>query len=168
VVQITAARVRGCDFCVAGHSAIALKKAAFSAAVVQALHEGHATGEARTDAIARFTRAVIASRGNVSDAEWDAFRGAGLGEQAALEIVLGVSLATLCNFANNLARNLINPELSASLQAQCGEDGPSVSAELNVSRGVAASRSGAAVRASRRVGASASRCRNVRHVMRTR
>ncbi len=27
VVQITAARIHGCDFCIAGHTAIALKKA---------------------------------------------------------------------------------------------------------------------------------------------
>jgi hypothetical protein len=30
-----------------------------------------------------------------------------------LEVVLGVSLATLCNFANNLAQNELNPQLAA-------------------------------------------------------
>jgi uncharacterized peroxidase-related enzyme len=111
VVQIIAARVHGCDFCVAGHSAVALKKAGFSEAAVQALHEGRVTGDARADALASFVRAIIASRGDVSDAELEAFVAAGFERAAALEVVLGVSLATLCNFANNLARNEINPEL---------------------------------------------------------
>jgi alkylhydroperoxidase family enzyme len=38
-------------------------------------------------------------------------RQAGLTDANALEIVLGVSLATLCNFANNLAQNELNAEL---------------------------------------------------------
>lgn len=111
VVQITAASVHGCDFCVAGHSAIALGKAGFSRSAVHALHEGRSTGDERLDALARFTRAVIASRGNVTDAELDALLAAGFERAHALDVVLGVSLATLCNFANNLARNEINPEL---------------------------------------------------------
>ena len=31
--------------------------------------------------------------------------------EQVLEVLLGVSLATLCNFANNLAGSAINPEL---------------------------------------------------------
>lgn len=111
MVQITAARVHGCDFCVAGHTAIALKKAGLTEAAVHALHEGRPSGEPRSDALARFARAVIAARGNVSDGEWQAFLSAGFGAEQALEVVLGVSLATLCNFANNLAQNEINREL---------------------------------------------------------
>ena len=68
---------------------------------------------ARLEAVARFTKAVIATRGRVAAAELDAFKAAGFDDQAALEVVLGVSLATLCNFANNLAQNELNPELAA-------------------------------------------------------
>ncbi|THF67330.1 carboxymuconolactone decarboxylase family protein [Pseudothauera nasutitermitis] len=111
VVQITAASLHGCEFCVSGHSALALKKAGLPPATVQALQlRGH-TGDARLDALADFTRAVIAARGNVGDGELADFRRAGFDDAQALEVVLGVSLATLCNFANNLARNDINPEL---------------------------------------------------------
>ena len=58
-------------------------------------------------------QAVIAARGAVSDAELAAFRQAGFDDQAALEVVLGVSLATLCNFANNLGQPELNPQLAA-------------------------------------------------------
>ncbi len=111
VVQITAASLHGCEFCVSGHSAIALKKAGFDTAAVVALQQRGATGNARFDALAAFTRALVASRGAVGDGELKAFTNAGFTPAQVLEVVLGVSLATLCNFANNLARNDINPQL---------------------------------------------------------
>lgn len=111
VVQITAARLHACDFCVAGHSAIALKKAGLSAAQVVDLQNGRRIGDARLDAVQAFTAAVIDSRGAVSDGALHAFFDAGYNQQQALEVVLGVSLATLCNFANVLAGSPINPEL---------------------------------------------------------
>lgn len=118
VVQITAARIHGCDFCVAGHTKVALKQARLPDAQVIALQNGTDTGDARLDAVRRFTEAVIATRGAVEDAALAAFQAAGYGEQQALDVVLGVSLATLCNFANNLARNTVNPELQGFLPEQ--------------------------------------------------
>mgnify|MGYP002717618926 FL=1 len=112
-VQITAAATHGCGFCVAGHSAIADKKAQMDGAVTQALRDGTAVPDARLDAVARFTKAVIAARGAVGDADLAAFKAAGFDDAAALEVVLGVSLATLCNFANNLGQPALNPELAA-------------------------------------------------------
>jgi uncharacterized peroxidase-related enzyme len=111
VVQITAARIHGCDFCVAGHTAVALKKANLPVETVRALQQGGATGDARLDAVARFAQAVIAHRGAVGDAEYRAFIEAGYSEAQALEVVLGISLATLCNFANSLAGTPVNKEL---------------------------------------------------------
>jgi len=115
VVQITAARIHGCDFCVAGHTAIWLKKAGQSTEAVKALHEGRATGDSQLDAVATFATAVIARRGAVADADLQAFLAAGYNQQQALEVVLGISLATLCNFANSLAGTPVNPQLQAYL-----------------------------------------------------
>lgn len=112
-VQITAATTHGCGFCVAGHTAVATKKARLDEGVIAALRDRTQVPDARLDAVARFTQAVIAARGAVSDAELAAFRQAGFDDQAALEVVLGVSLATLCNFANNLGQPELNPQLAA-------------------------------------------------------
>lgn len=111
VVQITAASIHGCDFCVAGHSALALKKGGLPSATVVALQERGNTGNPRFDALSAFTRAVIVSRGAVGDGELSDFVKAGYTQSQALEVIVGVSLATLCNFANSLARNAINPQL---------------------------------------------------------
>lgn len=112
-VQITAAATHGCGFCVAGHTAIAEKKAKLDDDVITALRDTREIPDARLDAVARFTKAVIASRGAVDDSEIKAFHAAGFDDQAALEVVLGVSLATLCNFTNNLGQPALNPELAA-------------------------------------------------------
>ncbi|MCQ4158672.1 carboxymuconolactone decarboxylase family protein [Roseomonas sp. GC11] len=111
VVQITAAATHGCGFCVAGHTAIATRKAGMDAATVEALRAREPAPEPRLAAIGRFTAAVIATRGQVADADLAAFHEAGFTDQQALEVVLGVSLATLCNFANNLGQPPLNPQL---------------------------------------------------------
>ncbi len=111
VVQITAARIHGCDFCIAGHTAIALKKAQLPVETVRAMQQGQDTGDAKLDAVRLFSEAVIATRGGVSDEALAAFKAAGYNDQQALEVVLGVSLATLCNFANTMAGSAINPQL---------------------------------------------------------
>jgi alkylhydroperoxidase family enzyme len=104
VVQITAASIHG-------HSAIALKKAGFDKAAVVALQHGRPVGDGRLDALAAFAREVIATRGAVSDSVLAEFTGAGFLPAQALEVILGISLATLCNFANNLAQSPVNPQL---------------------------------------------------------
>ncbi|PXW24924.1 carboxymuconolactone decarboxylase family protein [Paraburkholderia caballeronis] len=112
-VQITAAAIHGCGFCVAGHTAVALKKAQLDPQLVDAIREQRPLADARLNAVAVFTRDVIATRGAVADDALAAFRAAGFSDANALEVVLGVSLATLCNFANNLSQNELNPQLAA-------------------------------------------------------
>ncbi|SIT82065.1 carboxymuconolactone decarboxylase family protein [Pontibaca methylaminivorans] len=120
-VQITAAATHGCGFCVAGHTAVAEKKAKLDAPVIEALRGKTDVPDPKLDAVARFTEAVIATRGAVADEDLSAFKAAGYDDQAALEVVLGVSLATLCNFSNNLAQPALNPELSAYEWSPAGQ-----------------------------------------------
>lgn len=113
IVQIVAATVHGCGFCVAGHTAVALKKAHLPDDIVQAARNGVQITDARLNALASLTREIIASRGAVSDSALAAFKQAGFNDQNALDVVLGVSLATLCNFANNLAGTELNPQMNS-------------------------------------------------------
>lgn len=113
VVQITAATNHGCAFCVAGHTAIAYKQGNLPVDLVEGLREQITLADARLDALATFTRAIIRSKGVVSDAELAAFKAAGYAEQQVIEVILGVALATLCNFSNSLAGTELNPELAA-------------------------------------------------------
>lgn len=111
VIQITAAVQNGCGFCVAGHTKLARNKIRMDDALVEALRQSGVLPNDKLNALALFTKQVIAQKGAVSDDELKAFFDAGYNEANALEVILGVSLATLCNFANNLAKTPINPEL---------------------------------------------------------
>lgn len=113
VVQITAARKNDCGFCIAGHTKIAQKLVRMPDDIVEALRNTEALSDAKLNALAVFTLAVMEKRGQVSDQELQDFLAAGYNEQNVLDVVLGVSLATLCNYANNVAQTEINPELQA-------------------------------------------------------
>ncbi len=114
VVQITAAAHNGCDFCVAGHTKIGTLKLKMPENVLNALRTRTAIEDnAKYQALAQFTMQLIDKRGKVSDEELSAIKAAGYSEQNILDVVLGVALATLCNYANNVAQNDINPELQA-------------------------------------------------------
>ncbi|MFK5040090.1 carboxymuconolactone decarboxylase family protein [Glaesserella parasuis] len=111
VVQITAAVANGCGFCVAGHTAISIKQIKMPDELLQALRKATPIQDSKLDTLARFTLAVINTKGKVGETLLNEFFAVGYTQQNALDVVLGVSLASLCNYANNLADTPINPEL---------------------------------------------------------
>lgn len=114
VVQITAAAHNGCDFCVAGHTKLAKLKLAMSDELLDALRaRTDIDTNAKYQALAQFTMQLIDHRGQVSDQALSDFKEAGYNDQNVLDVVMGVALATLCNYANNVAKTDINPELQA-------------------------------------------------------
>lgn len=108
IVQLVAARENGCDFCVAGHHKIAQKIGAGD--IAKNLFAGNPLND-KHQALTDFTQILIQKRGQVSDDELTAIKNAGYSDQNILDIVMGVALATLCNYANNVAKNAINDEL---------------------------------------------------------
>lgn len=115
VIQITAAKINECAFCVAGHTKIATLKKLFSNEVLTAIRavKDFAKEDPKLNALARYTVAVMLQKGAVSNEELQYFLNAGYDEQQAIEVILGISLATLCNYTNNLAKTDINEELKA-------------------------------------------------------
>ncbi|HGO5856791.1 TPA: carboxymuconolactone decarboxylase family protein [Mannheimia haemolytica] len=113
VVQITAAVVNGCGFCVAGHTKIALKALKMPEEVVNALRATSRIDDNKLDTLARFTLAVMLQKAKLTEAQLNEFFAAGYNQQNAIDVILGVSLATLCNYVNNIAETPINLELQA-------------------------------------------------------
>lgn len=112
VVQITAAAHNGCDFCVAGHTKIGTLRLKMPNDVLEALrNRTNIDSNEKYQALAQFTMQLIDKRGAVSDEELAAFKAAGYNDQNVLDVVMGVALATLCNYANNVGKTDINPEL---------------------------------------------------------
>lgn len=113
VVQITTAVSNGCEFCIAGHSAISTKLVKMPTPILEALRQGTPLPEPKLEALAQFTRLVLLMKGNLTDSQLQSFFNAGFSQQHALEVLVGISVATLTNYANNLAKTPINPELQS-------------------------------------------------------
>lgn len=113
VVQITAAAHNGCDFCVAGHTKVGTKLK-MPETILNALRDRTTIDDnTKYQALAQFVMQLMDKRGQVSDQELQAIKDAGYNDTNILDIVMGVALATLCNYANNVAKTDINPELQA-------------------------------------------------------
>lgn len=112
VVQITAAATNGCAFCVAGHTAFSIKQIHMSDSLLQSLrNRTPIDDDPKLDTLAKFTIAVMNTKGRVGDEAMADFLEVGYTHENAIDVILGVSLATLCNYANNMANTPINEEL---------------------------------------------------------
>jgi uncharacterized peroxidase-related enzyme len=110
VVLLAASVVNGCEFCVAAHSMVAKKMAGAPEEVVNALRAGENPVDHKLAALAAFTRVVVQERGWVDGhPALDQFLHAGYSKEQALEVMLGVTLKTLSNYANHLLKTTINP-----------------------------------------------------------
>ncbi|PIQ36538.1 MAG: carboxymuconolactone decarboxylase [Lysobacterales bacterium CG17_big_fil_post_rev_8_21_14_2_50_64_11] len=113
VVLLATSVINECQFCVAAHSYLARNVAKLDEASIKALRDGNALPDARLNALARFTRAVVSERGWVNGPALDAFLAAGFSKAQVLEVVLGVTTKTLSNYANHVLETPTNQQFAA-------------------------------------------------------
>lgn len=101
VLSIVNAIENNCGWCVAFHTFFALK-AGISYETVMAIRSGENPTESRLKALSDFTRALIRTRGNVTQEQSGDFFAAGFTKAQALEVVLGVAFSVMANFSNHL------------------------------------------------------------------
>jgi AhpD family alkylhydroperoxidase len=102
VLSLTNAFENGCEWCMAFHSAAALKEG-LSKEDVWRLRAGQAPADARLQALSNFSRSMVRNRGAVSAQDLEAFYAAGFTKAQALEVVLGAGFSVMANFAGHLA-----------------------------------------------------------------
>ncbi|MDI5977929.1 carboxymuconolactone decarboxylase family protein [Amycolatopsis magusensis] len=102
VVMTLATRNR-CHVCVAMHTA-KLRRLDADPGLVTALREGQPLPDARLAALRQYTLTVLATSGEVPEAELTAFFDAGFTRRQALEVVLGIGAYTMSTLANRLTR----------------------------------------------------------------
>lgn len=102
VVLIAASVENQCTYCVAAHSMIARQMVKVDSAVVDALRQGQVLPDAKLDALAHFTRAVVKQRGVVAGKLLADFIAAGYSQAQVLDVILGVAMKTLSNYANHI------------------------------------------------------------------
>jgi uncharacterized peroxidase-related enzyme len=115
VVLQTTNLANECHYCVPAHGALAGR--AGLGALDAALRAGTPLGSPRLEALRAFTREVVRRRGAVPDAALGELLSAGYGKRQVLEILVGVAMKTLSNYANHLARTPVDAVFSAGAAA---------------------------------------------------
>ncbi len=82
---------------------------------VENLQQGRALREGRMEALRRFVEVVIDSRGWVSEGELEKFLRAGFTKAQVLEVIFGVALKTLTNYANHITKPSVNEQFAEFL-----------------------------------------------------
>jgi uncharacterized peroxidase-related enzyme len=109
-VLIAVSAENECEYCVAAHSFLAgMLKA--PEPVVRAVREGQPVPDARIDALARFAREVVRTRGNVPSGTMEQFLAHGFTKDQLGEVLLGIGLKTMSNFFNALAETPLDDVL---------------------------------------------------------
>ena len=101
VLSLTNAFENGCAWCMAFHSAAALK-AGLAEEDVDRLRAGLPPADSRLRALSELSRAMVRHRGNVGNSDLEAFYAAGFNRAQALEVVLGVAFSVMANFSGHL------------------------------------------------------------------
>jgi len=89
-----------CNYCVAAHSAIG-KMVGLTAEQIRDSRLGTAV-DSKTDALIRFARKLVATRGMVADEDVEDIRAAGFDDGAIAEVVAHVALNIFTNYFNQV------------------------------------------------------------------
>lgn len=92
-----------CHYCVPAHTGIA-KMMKVSDEISTALRDETPLPSAKLEALRVFTLQMLRSRGNVTEAQMEAFFEAGYGHRAVLDVILGLSQKVMSNYINHLAQ----------------------------------------------------------------
>ncbi len=115
-LALATAEYNGCDYCLSVHSYLGENVARLSAAEIDAARDQRSS-DARAEAALHFAGRVLASHGQVADADLAAVRAAGFGEAEIVEIVVAVALNVLTNYVNNVAQTDVDFPLVAARRA---------------------------------------------------
>ena len=112
VLSLTAAYENDCAWCVAFHTAMALKEGVDRDAI-DALRRGTAPTDERLAALSSFARAMVRNRGAVDAPALQAFLAAGYSNRQALDVVMGMAFSLMANYAGHLTRPPLDGFLAA-------------------------------------------------------
>lgn len=103
IVEIAASIENNCEYCVAAHSTVA-SMLRVDPQILRQVREEVFIQDAKLDALVRFTRAVMRSKGFVEHPVFAEFVAAGYGKAHILEVVGHIGLKTVANYVHALSR----------------------------------------------------------------
>lgn len=96
-----------CHYCVPAHTGIA-KMMKVDDAITNALRNETPLESPKLEALRTITLTIVRNRGNVTQADLEAFYGAGYQEKHVLDIILGVSQKVISNYTNHIANTPVD------------------------------------------------------------
>ena len=103
LVAMTTSYINECTYCMAAHSTFA-KAQGTSDDVLQAVRHGNLPDDPRLAALVGFTHEVVCNDGEVTAAEIRRFLDAGFTQVQVLEVLIGVSQASLASLVHRLSK----------------------------------------------------------------
>ena len=103
VLLLSNAVANDCAWAVAFHSFEALEDGV-AANEVEAVRRRELPADPRLAALSALTRALIEGRGRLDEADVEAFTSTGFDGGQVLEVITGVAISTMTNYAGNVAR----------------------------------------------------------------
>jgi uncharacterized peroxidase-related enzyme len=114
-IALAVSEADGCNYCLAAHSFIAGNLGKIPADEIELNREGRST---KRQAAVAFAKALIETRGKVSDAQFAAVRDAGWTDANIVEMIALTAQFLLTNFMNNAVQTPIDfPEVSPAKAA---------------------------------------------------
>jgi len=112
-IAIAVAESNLCRYCLGAHAFLAGKAGLSPEEIASAVRAS--SSDPRTDAVLKLARAIIVQRAEVSDAELERARAAGLTDRELVETVANIALNIFTNYLNHVARTPIDfPEVKSS------------------------------------------------------
>ena len=101
VAFLAVSTFHGCEYCTMGHTYLA-RAAGMDEDTLQALRDERLPEDAKLEALARFARLVVETRGMAGDAAVQAFLEAGFTRGQVLDVVAIIATKTISNYTNHL------------------------------------------------------------------
>lgn len=108
-----------CAWAVAFHSTLALKEGV-TAGDVQAIREQRLPQQPELAALTTLTRALLEKRGHLSDHDLSSFERAGFGPDQVLEVIAGLAVSTMANYAGNITQPAVEAPFAAQRWSAAG------------------------------------------------
>ena len=116
VLLLSNAVANTCPWAVAFHSTLALKEGV-DPEDVRAIREGRLPADGRLAALSGFTRALVEKRGHVGESDLTAFTKAGFEPDQALEVIAGLAVSVMANYAGNITNPVVEPPFQQQVWA---------------------------------------------------
>ena len=100
-IKLAVSAAVGCDYCEAAHSLLA-KLAGLKPDVLKQIRSGQPTGDAKRDALVRFVRLLVLTRGTIGDEAFSAIKAAGYTDEQLVDISLALAVITFTNVFNRI------------------------------------------------------------------